>query len=294
MGEELKSLYLRTEDLYNESGVNAVPAFNNTYKVELKFNPNGGNNSLLGYIRDLSLLGVGENPESLSLFCSEAVLPGSQITTQTVDGLRQGVSQHFATFRKYPDIDLTYYTQKSYYTNEVFNAWLEYISPSLESTSSGAVFDTDRTTSSYKKLRYPNSYKCEILITAFARNHLRPGEEFRRPSNDDPLSDDFMSLDRALLQIPNAIQYRLLRAFPVNIVSAPLAYGNSQLIKTTITFKYDQFFINRHVNIDDGRTDRSVGLLSAVGTSTSSGSVRSTQLRKIADKNTKPNDLAGS
>jgi len=33
--------------------------------------------------------------------------------------LRQGVSQNYATFRRYPDINLTWYSQKDYYTNDV-------------------------------------------------------------------------------------------------------------------------------------------------------------------------------
>jgi hypothetical protein len=247
MSEELKRLYLKTEELYTLGAFrNTVPAFNNTYDVNIKFV-----GDLLEYVNAHGLYSARDklNPgQYLALFCSEAVLPGSQITTQTVDGLRQGVSQHFATFRKYPDIDLTFYTQKDYYTNDVFNAWLEYISPSLESTQFGAVFDTNRTTSSYKKLRYPNSYKCDILITAFATDHIIKGKELLSPiSNSEEERED-------KIQIPTNIQYRLIRAFPTNIVSAPLAYGDAQLIKTTITFKYDQFFINRQsrANFIDG------------------------------------------
>ena len=247
MSEELKRLYLKTEELYQLSRpgsfTNTIPAFNNTYDVNVKFQ-----GDLLGYINAHGLYPATINPgQYLALFCSEAVLPGSQITTQTVDGLRQGVSQHFATFRKYPDIDLTFYTQKDYYTNEVFNAWLEYISPTLESSNSGAVFDSNLPWA-YKRLRYPNSYKCEVLITAFANDHIRKGKELLPPISNSPEERE----DE--VQIPTNIQYRLLRAFPTNIVAAPLAYGDAQLIKTTVTFKYDQFFINRQsrANSEDG------------------------------------------
>jgi hypothetical protein len=34
-------------------------------------------------------------------------------------------------------------------------------------------------------------------------------------------------------------------AFPVNIVAAPLAYGDAELIKTAVTFKYDYYYTDR-------------------------------------------------
>ena len=43
----------------------------------------------------------------------------------------------------------------------------------------------------------------------------------------------------------SAITYHLMDAFPVNIVSAPLAYGDAELIKTAVTFKYDYYYTDR-------------------------------------------------
>jgi len=39
--------------------------------------------------------------------------------------------------------------------------------------------------------------------------------------------------------------------FPSNIVAAPLAYGNAELVKTTVSFKYDYFTINRGARTSD-------------------------------------------
>ena len=55
-------------------------------------------------------------------------------------------------------------------------------------------------------------------------------------------------------------------AFPTNIIASPLAYGNAELIKTTITFKYENYFIDRtsrqpngYLNISDtGRDIRGI------------------------------------
>jgi len=242
MGEELKQkrFYLKTEELLQaEGGIgNVVPAFNNSYDVFIKFN-SLGSNSLSAYLQDHSLLegtGPGTIGDYIALFCSEAVLPGSQITTQSVDGLRQGVTQHFATYRRYPDINLTFYSQKDYYTNEVFDAWLEYISPTLNDVNTGSMID-DAANFAYKRLRYPKTYKCDMSITAFSndtitrKTRLNPHE-----SKDEPVVER---------QEPSSIRYELKNAFPINIVAAPLAYGNANLIKTTLTFKYDQFYVTR-------------------------------------------------
>ena len=39
--------------------------------------------------------------------------------------------------------------------------------------------------------------------------------------------------------------------FPVNIVATPLAYGKAELVKTTVSFKYDYFTIDRGARVAD-------------------------------------------
>ena len=117
-----------TEELYRSRVANGgiAPAFNNIYDVSINFE---NSQSLASYLSQSTLYDKQASPgQFLSLFCSEALLPGSQIQTSQVDGLRQGVSQNYATFRRYPDINLTWYSQRDYYTNDIFNAWLEFIS----------------------------------------------------------------------------------------------------------------------------------------------------------------------
>jgi hypothetical protein len=238
-------IYLPTSELYRSSvtktGSGIIPAFNNLYDVWIDFNStvSQGGNSLIAFINQHGFYDARatENPGNyLALFCSEAVLPGSQIQTSQVDGLRQGVSSSYAVYRRYPDITLTYYSQKDYYTNEVFNAWMEYISPTYLSTG-GHGTSTDqrkKDIGSYRKLKYPLSYKCDIQITAFSGDILP--EQSRLKSSDSARSSARMS---------SAITYHLMDAFPVNIVSAPLAYGDAELIKTAVTFKYDYYYTDR-------------------------------------------------
>jgi hypothetical protein len=237
--------YIPTYELYSTrlpgTGGGIVPAFNNIYDVWINFGSavSQGGNSLLGFINQHGFYDSSstENPGNyLALFCSEAVLPGSQIQTSQVDGLRQGVSSNYAVFRRYPDITLTYYSQKDYYTNEVFNAWMEYISPTILSSGGHGVNTQQRKNdrAAYKKLKYPLSYKCDIQITAFSGDILP--ENLRLKSSNN-LADS--------ARLSNSISYHLINAFPINIVAAPLAYGDAELIKTSITFKYDYYYTDR-------------------------------------------------
>ena len=67
------------------------------------------------------------------------------------------------------------------------------------------------------------------------------------------INDEFAKLNttnRFNNQLPSSITYKIQNVFPSSIVAAPLAYGRAELIKTTITFKYDQYFIDRTSRVD--------------------------------------------
>ena len=217
--------YLPTAELYETSTKfgNISPAISNNYDVTINF---GNANSLRRFINGSGFYnergGLTNPGDYLGLFCSEAVLPGSQVQTASIDGLRQGVSQNYATFRRFPDVMLTWYSQKDYYTNDVFNAWVEFISPTRAFERGGE----------FKRMQYPKSYKVPIEITAFSKDTVNQSSRLNRTSKWNQ-------------QIPSSITYKLENAFPVNIVAAPLAYGKGELIKTTVTFKYDYYHIGR-------------------------------------------------
>lgn len=234
--------YMPTEELYvaDSNHGDITPAFNNIYDVSINFERS---RRLANYISQGTLFDKSAPAgQFLALFCSEALLPGSQIQTSQVDGLRQGVSQNYATFRRYPDINLTWYSQKDYYTNDVFNAWMEFISPTHLSRGGHGSNSQQRINDapSYRRMQYPNSYKCPIEITAFSKDTQKKFNRQNRPN--------VLSTRRS-----NSITYYLENAFPVSIVASPLAYGKSELIKTTVSFKYEYFYLDRGVTNDFGR-----------------------------------------
>ena len=219
--------YLPTAELANTSTKfgNISPAFNNTYDVSINFSKAQG--GLKEFIDSHGFYDQNDAGSYLALFCSEAVLPGSDMQVAQIDGLRQGISQKYATYRRFPDIILTYYLQTDYYTNDVFNAWMEFMSPT-----------NSRENLSFRRMKYPESYKCEMEITAFSRD----------------IKDEFSKLNKTSRfnnQLPSSITYKLKNVFPSSIVAAPLAYGRAELIKTSITFKYDEYFIDRTSRLEN-------------------------------------------
>ena len=225
---------LPTQDLYitrDKFGSN-VPAYNNIYDVWIDFSGKG----LTRFINQHTFYdkgGRGPSPGSaLALFCSEAILPGSTIETAEVRGLRQGVVQNYATYRSYPDITLTWYSQQDYYTNDVFNAWMEYISPTrLADSRYGDSTRTRRNDkASFRRLKYPEFYKCNMQITSFSKNLLEKETRFEEKGSP---------------QFPSSITYFVENLFPTNIVASPLAYGKTELVKTSVTFKYEYYYIDR-------------------------------------------------
>ena len=229
--------HLPTEMLHKTDSKfgNIVPAYNNSYDVYINFR---SARNLLAFINQHGFYDLNADEDIgdyLRLFCSEAVLPGSSIQAQEIPGLRQGIMTQVGVMRKMTDLTLTFFSQKDYYTNDVFNAWLEFIAPTRLSNGSFGTSTRQRRNdkNSFRRLKYPDEYKCEIEITAFSNDAFRKHQR---------LEDQQVF---PITQTPSSITYYVQNAFPINIVAAPLAYGNAQLIKTSIVFKFDNFFVDR-------------------------------------------------
>lgn len=239
---------------------NVTPAFNNSYDVFVNLRDAGsGSGSLIEFINQHGFLerSSNSNPgEYLRLFCSEAFLPGTQVETQEYVGQRQGIVTPVASLRRFPDVSLTFYAQRDYYTQDVFNAWIEYMSPiRIDNGAYGASTETRRRAKqSFRRNLYPDKYKCSIEVTAFDNEVFKHGDRLKKQQV------------YPLPQVTNSITYYLEGAFPTNIIASPLAYGNAELIKTTITFKYENYFIDRtsrqpngYLNMSDrGRDIRNI------------------------------------
>ena len=145
----------------------------------------------------------------IELLCSETNLPGSSLATHDVTNDYPGVTEKFAYRRIYDDtIDFTFYVDLEYKVIEYLDTWINYI------TGQGSTFTTpeyvDRTR--YYRMNYPRNYKTDNLyITKFEKN------------------------------TKSSMTYQFVGAFPINIISTPISYDASSILKCTVSFSYMRY-----------------------------------------------------
>lgn len=160
---------------------------------------------------------------TLSFLCAEATLPSSSYATAEVKDNFMGVSQEFAHTRINTDIDFTFYVDRDYKVLMFFEAWMDYISggnnpnlnppePALDNLSVSGNY--------YRRMKYPKQYKTsEFFIKKFEKDY----QEYSATS----------------------VSYRLINAFPKSMTSIPLAYGEAEIMKVTVTMNYDRYIPER-------------------------------------------------
>ena len=140
------------------------------------------------------------------ILCSEASLPTSRLATGEVKDNFMGVPQEFAHTKITTDSDFTFYIDDDYKNLRVFEGWIDYIS------SGGEVGENAK--SYYRRMRYPDSYKCNTMyITKFERNYR------------------------------NELVYQFKNVFPKSMATIPVAYGAADLLKVTVTFNFDRYIM---------------------------------------------------
>ena len=147
----------------------------------------------------------------LGLLCADASLPATSFGTLEVNGHFQGRAEVFAHTRIYPSLSLTFYETLDHKTLMFFEEWQRWMTQegSLESRSDH-----------FYRMRFPEEYKCDnIFITKFEKNY--GGSEFAP-----------------------TLTYQFIQAFPKNVTSVPVAYGQSEFTKVTVEFAYDRYIVN--------------------------------------------------
>ena len=146
--------------------------------------------------------------ERSGILCSDASLPTTAYATAEVRDNFMGVPQQFAHTRIYTDIDFTFYIDEDYTLLKTFEGWMEYI-------ASGAnPLMQQQTKSFYRRMRYPDSYKCNTLyINKFEKNFKR------------------------------TMRYQFINAFPKGMSSVPVSYGAADILKVTVSFNYDRYIV---------------------------------------------------
>ena len=156
--------------------------------------------------------------EFIELLCSDTNLPGSSLATHDVTNDYPGVTEKFAYRRIYDEtIDFTFYVDSEYKVIEFLDGWMNY------ATGQGTTFTTDEYVdrTRFYRMNYPNFYKTDNLyITKFEKNK----------------------------DITFSMTYQFIGAFPVNIVSMPVSYEASNILKCTASFSYIRYIRTRSKN----------------------------------------------
>lgn len=156
---------------------------------------------------------TGGDISNIELLCSETNLPGSSLATHDVANDYPGVAEKFAYRRIYDEtVDFTFYVDKDYKVIEYLDAWMNYV------TGQGTTFTNDQYVDRYRyyRMNYSNLYKTDNLyITKFEKD------------------------------TSNSMTYQFIGAFPINIVSMPVSYEASSILKCTASFSYMRYIRKR-------------------------------------------------
>jgi hypothetical protein len=180
---------------------------------------NPGNGFFLG--RGINVLDKNKMYDRLSLGCCEASLPGSSLATLDINNDYHGVTQKHAYRRLYDDrADFTFYVDGSeYYVIHFFEAWISYCINEQRSD------DRIKRHQDYTyRVNFPDTYYAnEMSIVKFER--------------------DYIDSSRS-----STIQYNFVGAFPISISSMPVSYDQSNLLKCTVSFSYQRYYLDKFIN----------------------------------------------
>lgn len=197
----------------------------------------GGVGDVLGtYLSNVGLTNDPAQNEYYNFYCSEASLPGATFDVIEEGGSHQGVIEKFPTRRIYPEFTATFYVDNDYRLIRLFEEWMNYINPIY--TSSGVLPGSSigqgngKSSRNFFRLRYPESYRRIISIVKFERNFIK--YDYENPKNAGQLGN-----------VPS-LTYRMIDAFPTNITAIPVSYEGSTITKTTISFNYSRYVIEKN------------------------------------------------
>jgi hypothetical protein len=157
--------------------------------------------------------------DRLSLACNEASLPGSSLATIDINNDYHGVSEKHAYRRLYDDrADFTFYVDaEEYFVIKLFQTWIAYCVD--EQFEGERIKGYDYT----YRVNYPEEYYSPAMsISKFERDYgLSSGSQ--------------------------SLTYNFVGAFPISISSMPVSYDASNLLKCTVSFSYQRYYLSSEV-----------------------------------------------
>ena len=162
--------------------------------------------------------------ENIELLCNSCTLPGTSLSTHEVVGDYTGVRERMAYRRQYDDnVDFTFYVDHDYKVVDLFEGWINYISGLGNGQRMSNA--TARKRDANFRMNYPNSYLTNMYILKFEKDVSSSSEIF---------------FDDQTFQLT----YTLVNAFPINIVSTPVTYESSQVLKFTVSMAFMRYTVD--------------------------------------------------
>ena len=158
--------------------------------------------------------------EKMSLLCAEAELPGTSFQTSLAVGHHQGIQEEFPNLRTFPPLNLTFYVDLDHVILEVLESWMTYINPISAKDK--------RVSNAYGRFNYPEDYKETIHVTKFERD---------------------LNTDNSTTRLTS---HEFIKAWPTNLTSMRVAYGESNVLRCSIQLAYDRFFAEFNYNDTNG------------------------------------------
>ena len=188
----------------------ARPSLDTFYEVQFSF---GKYQTWLGREPGLRRTQGAKFQQKMSLLCTQAELPGTSFIESSVTGNHQGITELFPNLRNFPPLNLSFYVDADHVILEVLETWMTYINPIANDRSRD---------NAYAVFNYPEDYKEKIYVTKFER-------------------DTFIKESRAASYQSEMTSYEFYNAWPINLTSMRVAYGDSNVLRCNIQLAYDRF-----------------------------------------------------
>ena len=177
--------------------------------------------AVLDHIKANTDINYNEDGEDIELLCSDASLPGTSLSTHEVTGDYRGVRERMAYRRMYDaTTDFVFYVDHDYDVIEFFDSWVDYISGMGEGQYLSK--DSAKSSAANYRMNYPNSYMTNVYISKFEKD----------VSPDNKIFNDGDKY---------AMTYTFVQAFPLNIISTPVSYQQSDVLRVTVSMAYQRY-----------------------------------------------------
>lgn len=177
--------------------------------------------AVMAHIRSNTDINYNEDGEDIELLCSDASLPGTSLSTHEITGDYRGVRERMAYRRMYDaTTDFVFYVDHDYDVIEFFDSWVDYISGVGEGQYLSK--DSAKSSAANYRMNYPNSYMTNVYISKFEKDVSPDNKIF----ND---GDTYY------------MNYTFVQAFPLNIISTPVSYQQSDVLRVTVSMAYQRY-----------------------------------------------------